>query len=184
MSAAFLGRAIDEIHILNLVDAASANVLTRAQIIADIILENDADLLAQGLEVIFLDITSTYQNLAFIWIIETRQQFDNRRFSRSIAANQRDGFAGPERKTHVFQGSFCFRVFAGVGKGHVAKLYLQTFDFIRRRYGLRLRRRNNYRLVFEKFKKRIDEQVVFVGVGDTIQHSLKILPDLHNSLRI
>src|SRR5579859_3953758 len=140
VGSAFLRSSVDKLKIFDLTHPPNADVLTRIQMISHIVLENDAYFIAQIFQIIFFDIAATYANITFVGVIETRQQFDNSRLARAIASNQRDSLSRIERKAHVFQSGFCFRVFARIGKTNIAKLYVQSFVILRCGKGLRFLR--------------------------------------------
>src|SRR5205085_11722001 len=83
------------------------------------ILEDPANPLAQLVGVVFAQVHTVEQDLALGWIVEPRQQLDQRGLAGAVLANQRELLARRDRQAQVAQGP----VFpARVAKPNAAKL--------------------------------------------------------------
>src|SRR5262249_41735564 len=139
-----LARSTDnQFLVLNFVHTTYADILARGHIIVHIILEDHANLFAQFLQIIFLDIASADQDFTFIWVVQARQQLYYGRLPRTVAPNQSNGFARPHGETDIFQGCLRLRVLPWVGETDVAKLYIGSFGLKWRIYRLWIRGRHN-----------------------------------------
>src|ERR1039457_2981864 len=80
-------RGFDPGPVAKRVDLAKSNVLTNKQVIAHVILEDDADFAAQILHVALAQVDSVQQKLPFGGVVEPCQKLDQGRFSGSVLTN-------------------------------------------------------------------------------------------------
>ena len=84
-----------------LIDRADADVLVEAQVVADEVLENDADRAAHRLEIVVAQIDPIEQNAPLRRIVQPCEQLDERRLPRAVLANEGDALAGMQAEVHV-----------------------------------------------------------------------------------
>ena len=96
---------------------ADADVLGRGQVVAHVVLEDDADLVAQASSVVFAQVGAIEQDPALGRVVEPRQELDERRLAGAVLADQRDLLAGRERKAQI---AHCPALGAGIAKADVA----------------------------------------------------------------
>ena len=96
-----LRRGGDPRAIESRIDAADGDVLARGQVVAHEILEDDADVPAQRLEVVVAQIVAVQHHVALVGIVEAREQLDQRGLAGAVLAHQRQHFAGAQREVEV-----------------------------------------------------------------------------------
>ena len=99
-----------------LIERADADVLVEAQVIADEVLENDANRAAHRLEIVVTQIDPIEQNAPFRRIIQPCEQLDERRLPGAVLANEGDALARMQAEVHMPQRP---GVAAGVAKTDV-----------------------------------------------------------------
>jgi hypothetical protein len=99
-------------------DAAHGNILAGGHFIAHEVLKDHADFGVQGGQVIFAKIDAVKQNLAFGWIVETRDELDHGGLALTIFANQSHTLPGQEREIEVFEDA---PVGAGIDEGDISE---------------------------------------------------------------
>src|SRR5581483_228971 len=135
--------------IIDIVNAAHADILTGFQFVAHVILEDYSDLLAQIFEAVFSDVAPTNENFTFIGIVEAREQFDQRCFASSITTNQCNRFTCSNGETDIVKRRL---LLARVSEADIAELDIQTLYLGRCFNRNRLIRRDNVWLIFEKLE--------------------------------
>src|SRR5581483_1312594 len=97
--------------ILYLLNIPKTHILTHGHGILHEILENDADMPANILQVIVLQGYAVQQDLPFRWLIETGKQLDQRGFPCTVLAYQRNAFPGFQEEVHLLEHHFlCSRI--------------------------------------------------------------------------
>ena len=103
MGPALPGRFDDSVQAVQRFDLAESDVLAGRQVIAHEVLKDDADSLPQVERVQLANIDAVDQYRALSRIVETTQEFDERRFAGAIGADQRDFLAGADAQVDVTQ---------------------------------------------------------------------------------
>src|SRR5712692_4612888 len=119
--------AHDEFSLLYLVHAPHADVFLRRHVVVHIILEDHANLFAQFLQIIFLDVAASYQDFALVRFVQTGEELDQRSLARAIAPNQGNGLARVYGETDMFQGGLRLRVFTWIGETDITELDVKPF---------------------------------------------------------
>ncbi len=119
--AAVFHRALDATAVFQGRDPADADVLSRRPLVADEILEEDADAVAQVPDVHVAQVDSAVIDGAFGRVVEAHEQLDQRALAGAVFAHQRHLLAGREPERHSAQHPL---VAAWVPEGDVAELDL------------------------------------------------------------
>jgi len=95
------GSAFDQLAIFLLIDIADSDILRQRHLIAPIVLEDDPDLAAKGLRVIFPQVDPIQQDPAFRRIIKPGQQFDQGGLTGPVLSHQGQLLAGAKGKAQM-----------------------------------------------------------------------------------
>src|SRR5258708_9197632 len=123
-----------QVKIVNLFNAADRYVLAGGHFIAHEILEDDADLTMQILQVVLAKIDSIEQDLSIRGIVQPGHQLDDSGLALAIFANQRQPLRGMQLKINAIENQSGI---SGVAERDVAKLD-SLHDGSRRRQCVRL----------------------------------------------
>ena len=115
---ALLSRILDFFGRVGNFNAAHGDVFARRHLVAHEVLEDDADLRVQIVQVVFAQIDAIEQNLAFGRIVEPRDELDDGGLALAVFADERDALAGAEGEVEVAEDA---AVGARIGEGDVAE---------------------------------------------------------------
>src|SRR6266852_8197215 len=93
------------------------------------ILEDDAELAAQVLEIDFADVDAVEQDLAALNVVEAEKERDERGLAGAGVADDGESLAGLDAERDVAEDPI---VFAGIGNGAIAEPDVAKFDFAAR----------------------------------------------------
>ena len=71
------------------------------EIVADEILEDDAHVAAQRIEIVVAQVVAVEQDAAFVGIVEAGEQLHQRRLAGAVLAHQRQHLAGIQREAEI-----------------------------------------------------------------------------------
>ena len=112
------GGRSDAFVVVHAVDQPRADVLLEEEGVAQKILEDDTDALAQRFDIPVGQWQSVEHNAPFGRLVQPRQQFNQGGLSRAVFADQRQAFTGSNLQADVRQRPVAS---SGVGKRHVFK---------------------------------------------------------------
>src|SRR4029077_4964856 len=78
--------------------------VARAEIVTNEILENDAHVTAQRVEIVFAQVVAIQQDASFVRIVEAGEKFNQCGLSCAILSDQREYFAGVQREAKMANG--------------------------------------------------------------------------------
>ena len=79
-------------------DASNRDIFASGHVVANKILEEYANIRAERVGIVFAQVDAVQQNATFGRVVQTRQQFYQRRFSSAVFANQCDDLASSCRR--------------------------------------------------------------------------------------
>ena len=82
-------------------DPADRDVVAGAEVVADEILEDDAHVAAQRVEIVFAQVVAIEQDAAFVRIVEPGQKLHQRGLAGAVLADQREHLAGAQREAEM-----------------------------------------------------------------------------------
>jgi hypothetical protein len=85
------------------VDLADAHVLLEAQVVANEVLEDHADRVADVLEVVIAEVHAIQRDAAFGRVVETREQLGDGRLPCPVLADQRDALPRLQAEADVLE---------------------------------------------------------------------------------
>ena len=77
------------------------DIVAGAEIVADEILEDDAHVSAQRIEIVFAQVVAIEQDAAFVRIVEAGEKLHERRLAGAVLADQREHLAGVQREAEM-----------------------------------------------------------------------------------
>ena len=137
-------RGLDALAVVARLDAADGDVVGRGEVIADEVLEDDADVGAQRDQVVLAQVVAVEQDAALVGVVEPREQLDERGLAGAVLADERQHLAGVQRERQV-----AHRPALGAGIAEADVLEGEAFAD-RRRERPRIRRRHDLRLDLEE----------------------------------
>src|SRR3984957_4077783 len=111
VSLAARRRTFDAVLIVAGGNFSNRDIVASAEIVTNEILEDDAHITAQGVEVIFAQVVAIQQDTTFVWIVKAREKFNQCGLSCAILSDEREYFAGMQCEGKMANGpSFGVRI--------------------------------------------------------------------------
>src|SRR6201981_3595227 len=164
-------------NIVGSFDAPHADVFGGRHVVAHEILEYNANLIPQGVEVVIAKIYAIEEDLSFRWVVETSEQLCDGRFSLAIFSNQRNPLVRLDLKIDTAQHR--------LGIFRICERNISKFDSAPNRPW----RRNgsglcsNSRLHLEEFQQIGHEQSLIRNAGECGEQGLNIRAGTGNRTR-
>src|SRR5262245_26761234 len=138
---------------------ADADVLIKAQVIADEVLEDNADRAAHGVEVIVAQVAAIQQDAPFGGVVKPRQQLGQRRFAGAILTHHGQPLPGTQPETDVPDGP---PFGTWIAKAHIFKD--ESFLYRNRNLG-RARSRDEDRLGIQKVEQVFEVEALLANIA-------------------
>ncbi len=116
----FTAASCQRVSIVEVGFVARADVLAHEHLIADEVLEDHADALAQGVRVPLLEVQAVEDDAARRGLVEPREQLDERGLAGAVLADEREAVPGFQVQSHAFQRRLAR---AGVREAHVLEAH-------------------------------------------------------------
>lgn len=115
----FFGGVTDAGEVVEGVDVAEADVFLEEHVVTHVVLEDDADLAAQGVDGIVAEIDTVEEDDAVVGIVEAGEEFDEGGFAGAVFADKGEALLRVEAEAEVAEGEAAG---AGIAEGDVAEL--------------------------------------------------------------
>ena len=140
--AALLHGALDSRHLLEVLDAADADVLAELQLVLVEVLEHDAEPREQVGAIPGAEILAVEEDAALGRLVEARDELHQRRLAGAVLSDERDALPARDEEIDVAKDPLVVLLLTGIAEAHV----LEADALLARAVSEQLRRRRRDRL--------------------------------------